>query len=271
MCKAQNGGMKRLAREGVDHSGPRDLAGYLAATSICLIAHKGVPDMSHVHPDLVSASGLQLAGHQGHRTVRFDDMRPRDCMATAREKDRLALPVGLMARELRGDLERSAFETNPALAAKTRIGGIRGAVTDGEIFALHTVVGELRGEPMMGAIGLRDHQDAGGILVDAVHDAGALFAANAGQVAAKVVQQRIDQRARRAARCGVDDHSSRLVDDDEVAVFEKDIEGDVFGLRINLGGFFDGNLDQIAFHHLGLWVGNHCSVHCKRACGDQFC
>jgi len=46
------------------------------------------------------------------------------------------------------------------------------------------VVGELRGQRLMGAVGFRHHHQPGGVLVEPVHDAGPLDAADAGQAAA---------------------------------------------------------------------------------------
>jgi hypothetical protein len=40
---------------------------------------------------------------------------------------------------------------------------------------------ELRGQPVMGGVGLGHDQQAAGVLVDAVHDARAAFAADARQ------------------------------------------------------------------------------------------
>ena len=67
-----------------------------------------------------------------------------------------------------------------------------------------------------------------GVLVEAVHDAGALDAADARQIGA-VRQEGVDQRATRVARGRVYRHARGLVDDDQVGVFVDD--GEVDGLR----------------------------------------
>ena len=52
----------------------------------------------------------------------------------------------------------------------------------------------------------------GGVLVNAVDDAGALFTADSGKTAAAVVKQSVDKRSVGMPRSGVNDHTSRLVD-----------------------------------------------------------
>ena len=53
----------------------------------------------------------------------------------------------------------------------------------------------------MGGVILGHHQQAAGVLVDAVHDAGADLAADAGQAALAMPQQGVDQGAVRVAGC----------------------------------------------------------------------
>ncbi len=89
----------------------------------------------------------------------------------------------------------------------------------------------------MGAVGLGHHDEAAGVLVEAMHDAGALDAADAGEAFAAMGDERIDQRAGPVAGGGVDDEPRRLVDDDEVGVLEHHLERNIFGRdRDVLGG-----------------------------------
>ena len=122
---------------------------------------------------------------------------------------------------------------------------------------------------MMGAVGLGDDQQAGGILVDPVDDTGPLFAADARQAVARVMQKRIDQRPRGRARRGVDDHPRGLVDDDQLAILIDDGQGDVLGPRLHLRGSRDGDLIDLALGHAGLGVGGRGAVAPHRAPGDQ--
>ena len=65
---------------------------------------------------------------------------------------------------------------------------------------------------------------------------GALLAADAGEGGA-MGEQGVDERMARVAGGGVDDEAGRLVEDEEIGVLEKDVEGDVLGLEEGgLGG-----------------------------------
>ena len=57
--------------------------------------------------------------------------------------------------------------------------------------------------------------------------AGALSTADYATITALMGKQRMHQRARCRSRCGVHRHAGRLVDNQQVLVFEHDIEGDV--------------------------------------------
>ena len=76
---------------------------------------------------------------------------------------------------------------------------LRRAPDDRQVAALEPAVGavggELLGEPLVRAIGLGHHQQAGGVLVEAMHDARPLDAADAGEAGAAMGDERVDQRA----------------------------------------------------------------------------
>ena len=71
-----------------------------------------------------------------------------------------------------------------------------------------------------------DH-DTGCIFIEAVHNAGAYHAANAGKAVAAMIEQRVHQRTRPCASCRVNHHARGLVDDDEVLILKQNIERDV--------------------------------------------
>ena len=98
----------------------------------------------------------------------------------------------------------------------------------------------------MGAVVLgRDHQ-AGGVLVEPVHDARTLDAADPGQAGAAMGDQGVNQRAGFVARGGMHHKPAGLVDDDDVVVLIDNIERDILtgGLRRN--GLRDVDCDRIA-------------------------
>ncbi len=83
----------------------------------------------------------------------------------------------------------------------------------------------------MRAVVLGHHHQAGGVLVEPVHDAGAPLAADAGETVAAMRDQRIDQRAGPMSGGGMNHEIAGLVDDDDVAVFMDDVKRDRLGLR----------------------------------------
>ena len=103
------------------------------------------------------------------------------------------------------------------------------APDEGEIAALDAafgLVGELGAERAVGGVGLGHHHQAGGVLVEPVHDARPLDAADAGQAVAAMGDQRVDQRALGVAGGRMHHQALRLVDDDERVVLVDDIERD---------------------------------------------
>ena len=69
------------------------------------------------------------------------------------------------------------------------------------------MIGELRGEALVGAVVLGDDEQAGGVLVEPVHDAGPPDAADPGEAVAAMGDERVDQRAGLVARAGMDDEA----------------------------------------------------------------
>ena len=97
----------------------------------------------------------------------------------------------------------------------------------GEVAALQgsgpAMVGELGGERTVGAVVLGDHHQPGGVLVEAVDDAGAPHPTDAGKALPAMGDQRVDERAGAVSRGGMDDETARLVDDDDVVVLVDDV------------------------------------------------
>jgi hypothetical protein len=90
------------------------------------------------------------------------------------------------------------------------------------------VGGELGDKSGVGLFVFGDDQNAGGVFVEAMDDAGAEFAADALKVGA-VMEKGVDERVGEMAGGGVDDQSGGLVEDDEVGVFMEDIQRNVRG------------------------------------------
>src|SRR5215468_6534439 len=83
-----------------------------------------------------------------------------------------------------------------------------------------------------------------------MNDAGSPFSTDAAEIV-YVVQQRIDERARRMTGRRVNDHPRRLVDDDEIAILKEDRQRQRLGagLRIDWFGHVDGDVLP-GFHRL---------------------
>ena len=123
------------------------------------------------------------------------------------------------------------------IAAKVGVDGAlrprRRAPDEGEIAPVEVtgppVIGELRREMLMRGIGLGGDEQAGRLLVEPVHDAGADHTADTGQARRAVMEQCVDERARRHAGAGMHDHPGRLVDDDQIVILMDDIERNGLG------------------------------------------
>ena len=111
-----------------------------------------------------------------------------------------------------------------ALARVPRDGGVNGsgfrrdhAHGNGEVFLAELAVLELLGEALVSPLGFGHHHQAGGVEVEAVHDAGPQLAADAANVGAPR-QQGVDQSAVGMARARVNREAGRLVHHDQVLV-----------------------------------------------------
>ena len=96
------------------------------------------------------------------------------------------------------------------------------------------MLGEQGRQPLVGGVGLGRHHHAGGLLVQAVDDAGPGHAADPRQAVAAVIEQGVDQGAGLAAGGRVGGHAGRLVDDDQIGVLVQHAQRDVF--RQGFGG-----------------------------------
>ncbi len=138
------------------------------------------------------------------------------------------------------------------------------AVDESEVGFVDLAGGEHLAELSVGAVVFGNEDEAAGLLVEAVDDAGAEVAADFGELG-EVVEEGVDEGAAVAgvvgidcggAGSGVDHHAGGFVDDGEVFVFEEDVEGDVFGEGVEgrgAGCAFD--LDGLAAEEFLLGLG----------------
>ncbi|MHC2247105.1 hypothetical protein ACVJH7_006412 [Bradyrhizobium elkanii] len=197
-------------------------------------------EMGEVHPDLMGPPGLEPAREQGGDRLAVAAGKAREHFEMG---DRLA--AALAHRHLLAGV-RVAVDRRVDRA----VGPVRDAPDERHVAALHragaAMVGELRGQRLVGVVVLGDHHQSRGVLVEAVHDARPLDPADAGQARAAMRDQRVDQRAAGVAGGGMHDEAPRLVDGDDVVVLEHDIERDVFALRLGGRGLRHVDYDRIA-------------------------
>jgi hypothetical protein len=120
------------------------------------------------------------------------------------------------------------------------------AVDEGQVGLRNLALGEHLAELAVGAVVFGDEDEAAGLLVEAMDDAGAEVAADVGEFM-EVEEEGVDEGALVAgvvcaAGSGVNHHACRFVDDGEGLVFVEDVEGDVFGDGVEgfgLGRAFD--------------------------------
>ncbi len=117
------------------------------------------------------------------------------------------------------------------------------AFDDGGVALFDPFFAELTREGTVSAIGLGGDDQTGRLFIEAVDETGAHHAAAA--VFVQVMGQGVEQCAVFVAVGGVDEHVGGLVDDDEVLVFENNIERDVFGPHGVGAGEVEPDLDMV--------------------------
>ena len=133
------------------------------------------------------------------------------------------------------------FAGSRPIGASMRRPGCTSPQHERDVLFLDLAIAELACQLRMRRIVLGDNHQSGSAAVEAMHDARPLLAADAAQIL-DVVQQRVDQRATGVTGRGMDDHSCRLVDDDDICVLEHDLERQ--RLRLDVGGSRLRNIDR---------------------------
>ena len=118
-------------------------------------------------------------------------------------------------------------------------------VDDGLVLPGKGVGLDLLRQPLVGLVVFRHHQQAAGVLVDAVDDAGADHPVDAGKGALAVVQQGVHQGAGVVPRGGVDHHPLGLVDHQQPVVLVDDIQGDVLRQHLQFHRVGEGDRHHV--------------------------
>ncbi len=228
----------------VEHEAVREGGGgggFFAVDGVC---DDGCALVVEVDADLVGAAGVEVAEDEGGAGggVGVEDLVVGD--------------GGFAA----GWVDDGHFLAVDGVAADVGEDGVFGrggdAAGDGEVEFFHGfALGELGDEGLVGGVGFGDDEAAGGVFVEAVDDAGAFDAADAGELALAVVEESVDEGAVGVSGAGVDDHAVGFVEDDDVFVFVEDVEGDVLGCVFEGDGFGDDDGDFVAGFDGVAWFG----------------
>ena len=222
------GGVGEAEAPGVEHEAGGG-AGLALGLGIDGIAEEGAADVFHVDTDLVGAAGVEDAENEGGVGIGIGG-------------EGVVVGDGGAAGAGIDDGHFLAVDGMTAEVGEDGAVGLGGdALGDGEVEFGSLAFGELCGEGLLGAIGFGGDDAAGGVLVEAVDDAGALDAADAGELPGAVVEEGVDKGAVGVACGRVHDEADGFVEDNEFVVLEEDVKGDVLGE--GLGGFWFGNLD----------------------------
>ena len=208
MEKAQARGVETLARQ-TQH-------GLLIA--VHGVPQNGMADISQMDPDLVGTARLQSAAQVGDTGIPGQH-----------------LPMG------DGGTSLGHHRHLLAVAAAAADRGVYGAAVLPEVPHRQTLIGtgqrmirQLGRQCQMGGVVFGGDDQAAGVPVDAVDDAGTLLAADAGEGVPAMVQQGVDQRAVRVARRRMHHHAHGLIHHDDVLILVDHVQRDILrdGLRL---------------------------------------
>ncbi|MCW0424878.1 hypothetical protein NB713_002821 [Xanthomonas sacchari] len=216
MLELQRLGVQRLALEATQF-GDQLLAGALGQlqrAAVQRVADDGVLQVRHVYADLMGAAGLQAA-FQGRMGA-----------------EALAQPV--VGDGVAAVLAHRHAQAVARMAVDRRVGGAagdQGPDHHRQILPVHVARGQLRHQRGVRLQGPRHHHGAAGVLVQAVHDAGA----RQRRQPRIAVQQGIDQGAAGIAGARVHHQPGRLVQHDDLVVLVQHLQRDVLGQGVGLG------------------------------------
>ena len=173
------------------------------------IPDQRVSEVGHMHPDLVSAAGLQ-----GRPEVR---VRPESLDHTVMGHSRPSALPDRHPQPVAGVSANRRVDSAP---------GCQHAIADSAILTLHGALLQLPDKVSVVRDPGSDHHHAAGVLVQSMDDPGTRYFSQLGAV----VQERVLQGASGIAGARMDDQPGRLVDDDDGLVLVQHLQTD--GLRL---------------------------------------
>ncbi len=120
----------------------------------------------------------------------------------------------------------------------------------------------------MGALVLCQQDQAGGLFVQAMDDARPLLAADPLNIRL-ITQHGIHERPGSVSRGRMHHHASRFIDNDQVLIFEDDIEGDILRDQAHRRGWRDSyRHPRTTFQRLTRFFGD-AAVHIHKSTRDE--
>ena len=104
----------------------------------------------------------------------------------------------------------------------------------------------------MGCVVFGDDKTAARLLVEAMNDAGTLFPADPRQGRA-VIQERVDQSVFAMTGARMNNKSRRLINDDQVIIFEENLKRDLLWKGLDLFQWRFGELNLVAASNDLAW------------------
>jgi len=208
--EAEFGGVEEIAVQ----RGQRDFSNAkLRGCAVERVTNDGVAKSGEMHADLVRAAGVELNFEERGGIDAGEDAPVGAGFASVAENDAAAgghagATLGVAGD---GEVNGAAIFFQKALH-ESDVGFLDLALAKG--FAESGVSGVIFG----------DEDDAGGVFIEAMHDAGAECITTLRESLA-AAEEGVDQGAVRGAGAGVHGHAGGLVDGDDVGVFVEDIEG----------------------------------------------
>ena len=162
-----------------------------------------MPDRMEMDPNLVGSSRINLAKNQSPLACFLDDLEPGVSRSAAVDDGHFLAMHWMTADRL--DNFASRFRES--------------AGAQRQVEFLNFSSGKLVAQPQMREVMFGDHKTAAGFLVEPMDHSRPKNTPDAAQVC-YVMQQRVDEGAGLDARSGMDRHSGRFIDDQQMFILE---------------------------------------------------
>lgn len=222
-------------------------------TSIFPVVEQSVPNMLHVHPNLVGSAGFQDTFHQGNIVEPLQYFIVGDGVFAG-----FSIGIGI-----------KHFTEIPVpgyMCINCSLVFLHIAPDQRHIFSFYRVAEELFGQMGCGFPRFGNHNQTSGVFIDAVYqsESGQVFFVDGRILLTEVIGNPVQQRTAEIAHTGMNHHIGGFVDDHQGCILVHNIQGDIFLFQDGMVG-----VDQAHDHNfvarLNLIVAfNRLSVHGKK-------